>query len=62
MTPQQLKDFFQVETQTALAEALDKPVSTVAEWFQRGVVPRAVQLELQIKTDGKLQADQERAA
>jgi hypothetical protein len=58
MTPDQLKDHFNVQTQTALAAVLDKPISTVAEWFQRGRVPRAVQLELQIRTGGKLKADQ----
>ena len=57
MTPDQLKVHFNVQTQTALAAALDKPISTVAEWFQRGRVPRAVQLELQIRTGGKLKAD-----
>jgi DNA-binding transcriptional regulator YiaG len=58
MTPDQLKAHFNVQTQTALAAILEKPVSTVAEWFQRGTVPRHVQLELQIRTGGKLKADQ----
>lgn len=57
MTPEQVKVFFQAPTQTALAARLGKPISTVAEWFQRGKVPRAVQLELQILTDGKLPAE-----
>ena len=56
MTPDQIKDYFKAPTQTALAGILDRPISTVAEWFQRGVVPRAVQLELQIRTGGALQA------
>lgn len=57
MTPEQVKEHFQAPTQTALAATLGKPISTVAEWFQRGRVPRAVQLELQIMTKGKLAAE-----
>jgi hypothetical protein len=57
MTPEQVKNHFQAPTQSALAVHLGKPVSTVAEWFQRGVVPRAVQLELQIMTGGVLKAE-----
>ena len=57
MTPEQLKNHFQAPTQTALAEKLGRPVSTVAEWFQRGRVPREVQLEIQIRTGGKLKAE-----
>lgn len=57
MTPEQLKQHFSANTQAALAEKLGRPVSTVAEWFQRGRVPRAVQLELQIRSGGKLVAE-----
>jgi hypothetical protein len=57
MTPQELKSHFGVETQTALAERLGKPVSTVAEWFQVGRVPRVVQLEIELDTGGALKAD-----
>jgi hypothetical protein len=57
MTPDQLKNHFKAPTQTALAAILGKPVSTVAEWFQRGVVPRAVQLEVEIRTEGQLKAE-----
>jgi DNA-binding transcriptional regulator YiaG len=53
-----VKQHFGAQTQSALAAKLGKPVSTVAEWFQRGRVPRAVQLELQIRTDGRLRAKQ----
>jgi hypothetical protein len=60
MTPDQVKQHFKVQTQTALAERLQKPVSTVAEWFQKGRIPRAVQFELELDTRGKLKA--ERAA
>jgi DNA-binding transcriptional regulator YiaG len=49
MTPDQLKEHFNVETQTALAAKLGKPVSTVAEWFQKGRVPRAVLLEVELE-------------
>jgi DNA-binding transcriptional regulator YiaG len=49
MTPDQLKEHFQVDTQTALAAKLGKPVSTVAEWFQKGRVPRAVLLEVELE-------------
>lgn len=56
MTPDQLLTFFEVRTQTALAHRLGKPKSTVADWFQRGIVPRTVQLELQIQTGGRLMA------
>lgn len=59
MTPEQVKQHFQASTQAALAVRLGKPVSTVAEWFQRGRVPRAVQLELQIETMGALQAERQ---
>lgn len=52
MSPDQLKQHFNVQTQTALAELLGKPVSTVAEWFQRGKVPEAVLLRLEL--DGKI--------
>jgi DNA-binding transcriptional regulator YiaG len=58
MTPEQVKQHFGAQTQSALAAKLGKPVSTVAEWFQRGRVPRAVQLELQIRTAGHLKANQ----
>lgn len=58
MTPQQLKQHFGVETQTALAGALDKPISTVAEWFQKNRVPRAVLLELQL--NGKIPRQEDR--
>lgn len=57
MTPEQLKSHFDARTQKELAAKLGKPLSTVAEWFQRGTVPRAVQLEMQIRTSGKLQAE-----
>ncbi len=57
MTPDQVKQHFKVQTQTALAETLGKPISTVAEWFQRGKVPRVVQYELEIRTKGKLKAE-----
>lgn len=57
MTPQQVQAYFDAPTQKALADVLDRPISTVAEWFQRGVVPRAVQLELQIRTNGRLKAE-----
>lgn len=60
MTPEQLKDHFQAPTQTALAGLLGKPVSTVAEWFQRGRVPRAVQWEVEAMTKGKLKAERSR--
>lgn len=50
MTPDQLKEHFNVDTQTALAARLGKPVSTVAEWFQKGRVPRAVLLEVELET------------
>lgn len=46
MTPEQLKQHFQAPTQTALAVLLGRPVSTVAEWFQTGRVPKGVLLEL----------------
>ena len=59
MTPDQLKEHFKVQTQTALAAALDRPISTVAEWFQRGRVPKAVQFELELKTNGQLQAERD---
>lgn len=57
MTPEQVKEHFQAPSQTALAATLGRPISTVAEWFQRGRVPREVQLELQIQTGGKLVAE-----
>ena len=57
MTPDQVLAHFQVTTQTALAERLGKPISTVADWFQKGTVPLVVQYELQIKTDGQLKAE-----
>jgi len=56
MKPDQLLTYFQVTTQSDLARLLGRPNSTVAEWFQRGTVPREVQLELQIQTGGKLMA------
>ena len=59
MSPEQVKSHFKAPTQTALAAILGKPVSTVAEWFQKGSVPRAVQFELEIKTDGQLKADRQ---
>jgi hypothetical protein len=62
MTPDQVKQHFEAPTQTALAEALGKPVSTVAEWFQKGRVPRGAQFELEILTAGKLKADRESRA
>ncbi len=52
MSPDQLKQHFKVQTQTALADLLGKPVSTVADWFQRGRVPEAVLLRLEL--DGKI--------
>lgn len=57
MTPDQVKEHFGVATQTALAVELQRPISTVAEWFQRGRIPRAVQFELEIATGGKLKAE-----
>lgn len=57
MTPEQVLSHFGVTRQTELARVLGKPVSTVADWFQRGAVPRAVQYELQIRTGGKLKAE-----
>ncbi len=57
MTPDQLLSHFQMPTKTALAAHLNKPVSTVNDWFQRGVVPRAVQYELEIITGGQLKAE-----
>ena len=57
MTPDQVLTHFQVDTKTALAKALDKPVSTVNDWFQRGRVPKSVQFELQIRTGGQLKAE-----
>lgn len=56
MTPQQVQRFFKVQTQAALARVLRRPASTVAEWFQRGCVPKAAQFELQIITGGRLRA------
>lgn len=58
MTPDQLLQHFKTPTQTALAGLLGKPVSTVSEWFQRGRVPRVVQLEIQIRTAGALKAEE----
>lgn len=57
MTPEQVQAHYQAKTRSELARKLRRPVSTVCEWFQRGVVPRAVQLDLQIETDGKLKAE-----
>lgn len=57
MTPEQVKEHFDAPTQTALAATLGKPISTVADWFQQGRVPRAVQFELEIMTGGKLKAE-----
>ena len=56
MTPNQVLTHFKVPTKSALARKLGKPVSTVHDWFQTGRVPRAVQYELQIRTQGALQA------
>lgn len=57
MSPEQVQQHFEAESVSELARKLGKPVSTVHEWFQRGVVPRAVQLELEIDTAGALKAD-----
>jgi hypothetical protein len=57
MTPDQLKQHFDAQTQTALAEKLGRPISTVSEWFQKGRLPRAVQLEIELKTGGALKAE-----
>jgi hypothetical protein len=62
MSPDQLKSHFNVSTQTALAERLGKPISTVAEWFQKGKLPRAVQFEMEILTGGALVADRTQPA
>jgi hypothetical protein len=59
MTPDQVKLHFNARTQKDLAAKLGRPVSTVAEWFQRGRVPRAVQFQLQIDTCGALRAERE---
>lgn len=59
MTPDQVKQHYNAPTQTALAEALKKPVSTVAEWFQKGRVPKAEQFRLELDTGGALRADRD---
>lgn len=59
MTPDQVKEHFEVDTQTALAAKLGKPISTVADWFQRDRIPRAVQFELEVLTSGGLRAERE---
>jgi hypothetical protein len=62
MTPEQVKAHFQAPTVTALAATLGRPISTVAEWFQNDRIPRAVQLELQIDTNGALLAEPRKGA
>lgn len=56
MTPKQVQVHFKAANPSDLARKLDKPISTVWDWFQRGVVPKAVQYELQIETEGALKA------
>ncbi len=56
MTYQQVLDFFGGGALSKAARALDLPVSTVSEW--RDGVPYGRQCEIQIRTAGKLVAEQ----
>lgn len=55
MTPQDAIKHF--GTQTLLAKALGLGQSTVAEWVGNGAIPLTRQYQIQIATDGALQAD-----
>ena len=57
MKPDDIQAHYKAKSRSDLARKLGKPISTVHDWFQRGVVPRAVQLEQQIATRGKLKAE-----
>ena len=58
MTPTQVLDHFDAVNVSDLARKLDRPVSTVHNWFQTGKIPSGVQYEIQVRTQGALRADQ----
>ena len=47
-------------SQSALARKLGLPVSTVAEWFQNGRIPRLAQFDIETLTRGKIRAERRR--
>jgi|GEM_PF-4836055 len=49
MTPDKLLSYYRVSSQSALARRMGRPVSTVADWFQTGRLPKAVLLEIQVE-------------
>jgi predicted XRE-type DNA-binding protein len=55
MTPQEVLAHF--GSQAEIARVLGCKQPSVAEWFEKGEVPEGRQYQLQIATDGVLQAD-----
>ena len=56
MTFNELKSFFHVKTDTALAEKLDVSKAVIHKWKNQGI-PTERQAIIQIQTNGKLKAD-----
>ena len=56
MTFDELKSFFHVKTDTALAEKLDVSKAVIHKWKNQGI-PTERQAIIQIQTKGELKAD-----
>ena len=57
MTPNQVLDHFKADNVSDLARKLEKPISTVHNWFKDDRIPVGVQYEIQVRTQGALRAD-----
>ena len=55
MTPKELITHF--KTQARAAEKIGRSQPTIARWFKDGIIPQAMQCEIQLRTRGRLKAD-----
>lgn len=59
MTVDDLKEFYGVKTDTALAEIVGLTKGAISKWRSKGIHPNT-QARLQIKTNGKVKANLEK--